>query len=82
MEVREGAMPTKTNESLGGKAIGGKEEMEEPLLPDRKEKTWGITWNSFMEELKRVSYMAAPMVAVSVSLCVAGRIHDDGGTSR
>ncbi|GLT28868.1 hypothetical protein SLA2020_037720 [Shorea laevis] len=44
--------------------------MEQPLLPQEKEKTWGLTWSNFPEELKSVSYMAAPMVAVSFSMYV------------
>ncbi|GLT28867.1 hypothetical protein SLA2020_037710 [Shorea laevis] len=44
--------------------------MEQPLLPQRKEKTWGLTWSTFLEELKNLSYMAGPMVAVSFSLYV------------
>ncbi|KAI5591456.1 hypothetical protein POPTR_004G094650v4 [Populus trichocarpa] len=31
-----------------------------------KERKWLITWGGFVEELKEVSYIAAPMVAVTV----------------
>ncbi|XP_039009572.1 protein DETOXIFICATION 2-like isoform X1 [Hibiscus syriacus] len=43
--------------------------MEEPLLCRRnlEEEKRKITWSGFAEELKAVSYMAVPMVAVSVS---------------
>ncbi|GKU97644.1 hypothetical protein SLEP1_g10764 [Rubroshorea leprosula] len=44
--------------------------MEQPLLPQEKEKAWRLTWSNFLEELKSVSYMAAPMVAVSFSMYV------------
>ncbi|KAK8344552.1 hypothetical protein V6Z11_A07G086500 [Gossypium hirsutum] len=39
--------------------------MDEALLQGDDRKTWGTT--VFVKELKKVSYMAAPMVAVSVS---------------
>lgn len=44
--------------------------MEEPLLPKSEEsREWGVTrGNVLVEELKKVSYMAAPMVVVTVSL--------------
>ncbi|XP_022728016.1 protein DETOXIFICATION 8-like [Durio zibethinus] len=41
--------------------------MEEALLGGKEEEKWKLTWNGFGEELKKVSYMALPMVAVSVS---------------
>ncbi|XP_039003987.1 protein DETOXIFICATION 3-like [Hibiscus syriacus] len=43
--------------------------MEEPLLCRRnlEEEKRKITWSGFAEELKAVSYMAVPMVAVTVS---------------
>ncbi|XP_022759955.1 protein DETOXIFICATION 14-like [Durio zibethinus] len=42
--------------------------MDEALLgrKDQEEK-WKITWSGFAEELRKVSYMAVPMVAVTVS---------------
>ncbi|KAG6742028.1 hypothetical protein POTOM_055312 [Populus tomentosa] len=40
--------------------------MEQPLLPDTEERTWAST--TLVEELKKVSCMAAPMVVVMVSL--------------
>ncbi|XP_022771980.1 protein DETOXIFICATION 3-like [Durio zibethinus] len=42
--------------------------MEKPLLGRKdKEEKWKITWSAFGKELKKVSYMAVPMVAVTVS---------------
>ncbi|KAJ0043615.1 hypothetical protein Pint_18702 [Pistacia integerrima] len=44
--------------------------MEEELLlhKRREEKIWnGVTRADFLEELKKLSYLAAPMVAVTVS---------------
>ncbi|XWS30761.1 hypothetical protein CRYUN_Cryun23aG0017200 [Craigia yunnanensis] len=42
--------------------------MERPLLGRKaQEEKWNITWSAFGEELKKVSYMAVPMVAVTVS---------------
>ncbi|XWS47597.1 hypothetical protein CRYUN_Cryun14cG0165800 [Craigia yunnanensis] len=41
--------------------------MEEALLDGKEEEKWQITWSGFGEELKKVSYMAVPMVAVTVS---------------
>ncbi|KAL5573120.1 hypothetical protein UlMin_022717 [Ulmus minor] len=42
--------------------------MEVPLLAgESKEKTWKLTRSGLTEELKRVSYIAAPMVVVSIS---------------
>ncbi|KAJ4707037.1 Protein DETOXIFICATION [Melia azedarach] len=41
--------------------------MEEPLLAEREEKKWVVTRRAFAEELKKLSFMAAPMVAVTVS---------------
>ncbi|EXC20544.1 MATE efflux family protein DTX1 [Morus notabilis] len=40
--------------------------MEEALLVERDEK-WKVTWRALAEELKKVSYIAVPMVVVSVS---------------
>ncbi|KAJ6766593.1 PROTEIN DETOXIFICATION 7-RELATED [Salix purpurea] len=44
--------------------------MDQPLLPKRKteEKKWVLTWDGFVEEIKRVSCMAAPMMVASVTL--------------
>lgn len=36
------------------------------LVPDLEAKKWDIKWGDFMQELKKVSSIAAPMVAVSV----------------
>ena len=42
--------------------------MEKPLLGGKDlEEKWNITWSAFGEELKKVSYMAVPLVAVTVS---------------
>ncbi|WRX21556.1 Multi antimicrobial extrusion protein - like 10 [Theobroma cacao] len=41
--------------------------MEEALLGGREEEKWRATWRAFWEELKMVSYIAVPMVAVMVS---------------
>ncbi|XP_017975526.1 PREDICTED: protein DETOXIFICATION 8 isoform X3 [Theobroma cacao] len=41
--------------------------MEEALLGGREEEKWRATWSAFWEELKMVSYIAVPMVAVMVS---------------
>ena len=44
--------------------------MEEALLGgcrDQQEGKWKTRWGGFGEELKKLSYMAVPMVAVSVS---------------
>lgn len=41
--------------------------MEEALLPKREESVCVTKWGGFGQELKRVSYMAAPMVVVTVS---------------
>ncbi|KAI3462573.1 hypothetical protein Pfo_019236 [Paulownia fortunei] len=35
-------------------------------LPDREAKKWNTKWGDFVQELKKVSYIAAPMVAVAV----------------
>lgn len=40
--------------------------MEEAELPVGEERKWRITWRIFGQELKKVSHIAAPMVAVSV----------------
>jgi MATE family multidrug resistance protein len=40
--------------------------MEQPLLPNTEERTWAST--TLVEELKKVSCMAAPMVVVVLSL--------------
>ncbi|KAG6777430.1 hypothetical protein POTOM_017251 [Populus tomentosa] len=32
----------------------------------REERKWAITWEGFVQELKKTGYIAAPMVAVSV----------------
>jgi len=32
----------------------------------REERKWAITWEGFVQELKKAGYLAAPMVAVSV----------------
>ncbi|KAG5247364.1 protein DETOXIFICATION [Salix suchowensis] len=44
--------------------------MDQPLLSKRKteEKKWVLTWDGFVEEIKRVSCMAAPMMVASVTL--------------
>ncbi|KAF9683950.1 hypothetical protein SADUNF_Sadunf04G0067100 [Salix dunnii] len=44
--------------------------MDQPLLPKRKteEKKWVLTWDGFVEEIKRVSCMATPMMVASVTL--------------
>ncbi|KAG6743167.1 hypothetical protein POTOM_054115 [Populus tomentosa] len=44
----------------------GEGEMEQPLLPKTEDRTWAST--TLVEELKKVSCMAAPMVVVMVSL--------------
>lgn len=36
------------------------------LVPDLEAKKWDTKWGDFMQELKKVSFIAAPMVAVSV----------------
>ncbi|KAJ6421355.1 hypothetical protein OIU84_028684 [Salix udensis] len=41
--------------------------MDQTLLPT-EEKRWVLTWDAFVEELRRVSCLAAPMVVVSVTL--------------
>ncbi|KAJ6369642.1 hypothetical protein OIU76_027982 [Salix suchowensis] len=41
--------------------------MDQTLLPT-EEKRWVLTWDSFVEELRRVSCLAAPMMVVSVTL--------------
>ncbi|PON42143.1 Multi antimicrobial extrusion protein [Trema orientale] len=42
--------------------------MEEALLAECKDKKWiKTTWSGFVEELKKVSFIAAPMVVVSLS---------------
>ncbi|KAJ0042975.1 hypothetical protein Pint_18699 [Pistacia integerrima] len=42
--------------------------MEEKNLPKREEKIWKVvTRAAFLEELKKLSFLAAPMVAVTVS---------------
>lgn len=41
--------------------------MEEALLPKREESVCVTKWGGFGQELKRVSYMAATMVVVTVS---------------
>ncbi|XVE72137.1 hypothetical protein DITRI_Ditri11bG0014500 [Diplodiscus trichospermus] len=42
--------------------------MENPLLGRKdEEEKWKITWSAFVEELKKLSYFAVPMVAVTVS---------------
>jgi MATE family multidrug resistance protein len=41
--------------------------MEEALLLARREERVTSTWGALTEELKRVSYMAAPMVVVTLS---------------
>ncbi|KAM7529806.1 hypothetical protein LguiB_033216 [Lonicera macranthoides] len=40
--------------------------MEEAELPVGEERKWRMTWRIFGQELKKVSHIAAPMVAVSV----------------
>ncbi|EEF34311.1 protein DETOXIFICATION 2 [Ricinus communis] len=40
--------------------------MESGAEAGSEEKKWAITWGGFMEELKKESYIAAPMVVVSV----------------
>ncbi|CAK7344213.1 unnamed protein product [Dovyalis caffra] len=44
--------------------------MDQPLLPKRnaEEKKWVLTWDAFVEELKRMSHMAAPMMVAAVTL--------------
>ena len=44
--------------------------MDQTLLPKSatEEKRWVLTWDAFVEELRRVSFLAAPMVVVSVTL--------------
>ncbi|CAK9138556.1 unnamed protein product [Ilex paraguariensis] len=40
--------------------------MEGGQLAEREERKWKITWTCFTEEMKKVSFVAAPMVAVTV----------------
>jgi len=44
--------------------------MDQALLPKSttEEKRWTLTWDAFVEELRRVSRLAAPMMVVSVTL--------------
>ncbi|KAK8627306.1 hypothetical protein V6N13_134920 [Hibiscus sabdariffa] len=45
--------------------------MEETLIPisekDEKSERWLLTWPAFVEETKRVGYLAGPMVAVTIA---------------
>ncbi|KAL4278076.1 hypothetical protein GQ457_03G007170 [Hibiscus cannabinus] len=45
--------------------------MEESLIPtsekDEKSERWLLTWPAFVEETKRVGYLAGPMVAVTIA---------------
>ena len=41
--------------------------MEDSLLGETKERKWRVTWSALAEETKNVSFLAAPMVVVSVS---------------
>jgi MATE family multidrug resistance protein len=45
----------------------GIKKMETALLPKREERKWASSCGAFVQELKKLSYMAAPMVAVTVS---------------
>lgn len=41
-------------------------DMDEAELPEKEERKWRITWSLFGQELKKVTLIAAPMVAVTV----------------
>lgn len=40
--------------------------MDQPMAEMKEEKTWAVTWGTFLSEVKREGFIAAPMVAVSV----------------